>query len=240
MIHTDHLATPHKMTDGSGTVVWSAYYKPFGAATVTVSTITNNLRFPGQYFDVETGLNYNYFRDYNPVIGRYIQADPIGLNGGINKYLYIFNNPLRYQDPSGLFCVSIVYGLPWMKDGDPTFVNTGPWHYVNSQMGTGPESQLGVPRGGLVPTVLNAFSESLSCKWSRVLNYQQKYEQLVTTVTVCVQCGHTTVNSKTDTLTKEETFSRNELTDTARLFPVGFVIDEKYTCNNTPGLKPAD
>src|SRR5271169_6581565 len=79
MIHTDHLGTPHKMTDTNQAVVWFAYYKPFGAATVTVSTITNNLRFPGQYFDAETGLNYNYRRDYNPVIGRYIEADPLWL-----------------------------------------------------------------------------------------------------------------------------------------------------------------
>jgi uncharacterized protein RhaS with RHS repeats len=66
--HNDHLATPQKMTDSSGAVVWSADYKPFGEATVTVSTITNNLRGIGQYFDAETGLNYNYFRDYNPAI----------------------------------------------------------------------------------------------------------------------------------------------------------------------------
>jgi uncharacterized protein RhaS with RHS repeats len=66
-IHNDHLGTPQKMTDSSGAVVWAADYKPFGEATVTVSTITNNLRGIGQYFDAETGLNYNYFRDYNPV-----------------------------------------------------------------------------------------------------------------------------------------------------------------------------
>ena len=74
--HNDHLATPQKMTDSSGAVVWSADYKPFGEATVTVSTITNNLRFPGQYYDAETGLNYNYFRDYNPALGRYVEGDP--------------------------------------------------------------------------------------------------------------------------------------------------------------------
>jgi len=64
MIHNDHLATPQKMTDGTGTVVWSADYKPFGEATVTTTTITNNLRFPGHYFDAETGVHYNYYRDY--------------------------------------------------------------------------------------------------------------------------------------------------------------------------------
>ena len=103
MIHNDHLATPQKMTDSSGTVVWAADYKPFGETTVTVSTITNNLRFPGQYFDVEAGLNYNYFRDYNPVIGRYVQADPLGILGGENHlYVYAYNNSLGFYDPEGL------------------------------------------------------------------------------------------------------------------------------------------
>jgi RHS repeat-associated protein len=101
--HNDHLATPQKMTDSTGTVVWSADYKPFGEATVTVSTITNNLRFPGQYFDGETGLNYNYYRDYNPAIGRYMEADPIGLDGGINPFTYVANKVVRWVDPLGLF-----------------------------------------------------------------------------------------------------------------------------------------
>ena len=100
--HNDHLATPQKMTDSSGTVVWAADYKPFGEATVTVSTITNNLRFPGQYYDAETGTLYNYFRDYNPVTGKYIESDPIGLRGGINLYVYVGNNPLSFVDPYGL------------------------------------------------------------------------------------------------------------------------------------------
>jgi RHS repeat-associated protein len=100
--HNDHLGTPQKLTDSTGTVVWSADYKPFGEATITVSTITNNLRFPGQYFDQETGLNYNYYRDYNPVIGRYIQADPIGLQGGLNLFGYGQNNPIIKMDFWGL------------------------------------------------------------------------------------------------------------------------------------------
>jgi RHS repeat-associated protein len=98
------------MTDSSGTVAWAADYKPFGEATVTVSTITNNLRFPGQYFDAETGLNYNYFRDYNPVIGRYIEADPIGLRGGISLYMYALGNPLYWIDSSGLLTRPVIPG----------------------------------------------------------------------------------------------------------------------------------
>jgi len=101
--HPDHLATPQMMTDGTGVVVWSAYYKAFGAATVNVSTIANNLRFPGQYFDAETGQNYNYFRDYNPIIGRFLEADPVGIKRGENHlFVYVGNNPLHWIDPRGL------------------------------------------------------------------------------------------------------------------------------------------
>jgi RHS repeat-associated protein len=103
MIHTDHLGTPQKMTDNTGTVVWAADYKPFGEATITVSTITNNLRFPGQYFDQEIGLYYNYYRDYNPMIGRYIEADLLWLPffyRGKTYFLvpYYATNPSRLHE----------------------------------------------------------------------------------------------------------------------------------------------
>ena len=60
-----------------------------------------NLRFPGQYYDEETGLSYNYFRDYDAKTGRYIQSDPIEIRGGINTYLYAENQPLKLIDPKG-------------------------------------------------------------------------------------------------------------------------------------------
>ncbi len=101
--HPDHLGTPQKMTDSVGTVVWAADYKPFGEATITISTITNNLRFPGQYFDSETGMHYNYRRDYKPTLGRYIETDPIGIVKGRNHlYIYVRNSPIRFKDPRGL------------------------------------------------------------------------------------------------------------------------------------------
>jgi RHS repeat-associated protein len=67
------------------------------------TTIINTFRFPGQYYDEETGLHYNYFRDYQPMIGRYVEADPIGIKGGKNYlYGYVGNNPVNLADSLGL------------------------------------------------------------------------------------------------------------------------------------------
>ncbi len=106
--HTDHLGTPTVLTDNGQSIAWQASYDPFGKASVGTQNVTNNLRFPGQYFDAETGLHYNLQRYHDPDIGRYRQSDPIGLAGGVNTYTYALNNPLRYTDPQGLFVPAIL------------------------------------------------------------------------------------------------------------------------------------
>jgi RHS repeat-associated protein len=119
----DHLGTPQKLVAQNGTVVWSAQYSSFGEATIDIETVTNNLRFPGQYFDVETGLHYNYQRYYDPKIGRYVRKDPIGLDGGLNVFLYALNDPINKRDLLGLAFsrddLDIKTGPPWDKGGTP-------------------------------------------------------------------------------------------------------------------------
>jgi RHS repeat-associated protein len=98
----DHLNTPQKITDESGTTVWEAIYKSFGGVSMTTENVSNNFRFPGQFYDEESGLHYNYHRYYGTKTGRYLREDPIGLEGGINLYVYAGDNPLNRIDPRGL------------------------------------------------------------------------------------------------------------------------------------------
>ena len=103
----DQLGTPQILTDSTNTVVWEAVYKPFGEAEVNEhSTVVNNFRFPGQYYDQETGLHYNYHRYYDPSTGRYLRPDPIRNPLMIqNLYLYTDGNPISKTDPFGLITI---------------------------------------------------------------------------------------------------------------------------------------
>jgi RHS repeat-associated protein len=88
-------------------VVWSWDSDPFGATAPNenpsgLGTFSFNLRFPGQYYDQETGLNYNMARDYDPAVGRYVESDPLGLKAGVNTYAYVRDSPISYNDPTGL------------------------------------------------------------------------------------------------------------------------------------------
>ena len=77
----DHLMTPQMLTSISGTTAWYANYSAFGAANIITDTVTNNLRFPGQYADSESGLYYNYARYYIPEAGRYAETDLMSPSG---------------------------------------------------------------------------------------------------------------------------------------------------------------
>ena len=118
-IHTDQLDTPRLITDSNNSAVWRwDNFDAFGDnppnddPSATGLHFIYNPRFAGQYFDQETRLNYNYFRDYDTGTGRYIESDPIGLNGGINTYLYSKANPLKYTDRKGLEALPGPYGVP--------------------------------------------------------------------------------------------------------------------------------
>jgi RHS repeat-associated protein len=103
-INADHLNTPRLITDNKGDFKSFWPFVPFGEKKSITSdnSLTYNARFPGQQYDAETGLHYNGFRDYDPSSGRYVESDPIGLQGGLNSYAYVKNNPILFIDKKGL------------------------------------------------------------------------------------------------------------------------------------------
>jgi RHS repeat-associated protein len=121
--HTDHLGTPHALTAiassnaaSIGKITWRANYESFGEAFIDQTILNgtnlsnntateNNHRFPGQFFDQETGLAQNLFRDYEGKVGRYAQGDPVGLGGGLNTFAYGYANSISHIDPNGLIAI---------------------------------------------------------------------------------------------------------------------------------------
>ena len=114
---SDHLGTGQLLVDQEQQVVWQADYLPFGQVNVVVDRVSNNFRFPGQYFDGETGLHYNWHRFYDLETGRYMNSDPIGLQGGINLYAYVWENPVNAVDPEGLWAAGIGASLAAADSG---------------------------------------------------------------------------------------------------------------------------
>ena len=137
-LYADHLDTPRLATNSSQAVVWRWDSDAFGGGGDPVSTAIAgqqdtviNLRFPGQYHDVENGLYYNYHRNYAPSTGRYISSDPVGLAGGINTYAYAVSNPIIYLDPSGLKTYLCRRPLGATKADESAGQKTGPEWRVN-------------------------------------------------------------------------------------------------------------
>jgi RHS repeat-associated protein len=101
-IHADHLGRPIRMTNAAKATVWQATWKPWGEPLSITGSALNNLRFPGQYFQIETGLHYNHHRQYDPVTGRYTQPDPLGFVDGPSVYAYAKSKPSMITDRLGL------------------------------------------------------------------------------------------------------------------------------------------
>jgi len=109
-IRVDHIGRPVFATDSAANIVWEVNYLPFGG--IESSSGSNiDLRFPGQWFQLESGLHQNWMRDYDPTTGRYMQADPLGLVDGASIYGYARQNPLIFTDPTGEcpWCVAGAY-----------------------------------------------------------------------------------------------------------------------------------
>ncbi len=141
-LHTDALGTPRLASDSGQRIAWRDNTNAFGDKIEDEgkdagkkskdakakeskepkerenedNEIKVNLRFPGQYYDAESGLHYNWNRYYDPKIGRYVTSDPIGLRGGQNTFLYVRSNPLKFIDPFGLayFAKRPLRGSPWI------------------------------------------------------------------------------------------------------------------------------
>jgi RHS repeat-associated protein len=107
-VHSDHLNAPRKIAQPTtGTLAWRWDTDPFGSAAPNqnpagLGTFPYYLRFPGQYYQAETGINQNVARDYDPAVGRYVESDPIGVDAGVNTYLYALANPISHFDAMGL------------------------------------------------------------------------------------------------------------------------------------------
>ena len=110
-LYADHLGTPRLGTDPSGAISWRYESDAFGKGTPTGTAVVR-LRLPGQISLELGGVNFNYFRDYDPNVGRYVESDPIGLAGGINTYAYVGANPISRIDPTGEDY--------WVEDADPS------------------------------------------------------------------------------------------------------------------------
>jgi RHS repeat-associated protein len=155
-LHDDKLGRPQVATNASQTVVWKASYLPYGETLSTSGSFVQNLRFPGQYFDAESGFSQNRFRDYVPSLGRYLEADPIGLydnansiNSGMNPYLYSGGDPMRFTDKTGLMPpIALPVGFPIGYPTEPIQV-VRPWWYPDpiDENGPGYVSSIGFCAG---------------------------------------------------------------------------------------------
>ncbi|MCG3145798.1 MAG: hypothetical protein HONDAALG_03474 [Gammaproteobacteria bacterium] len=152
-LYADHLGTPRIGTDATKAITWRYQSDAFGVGTPS-GTASVRLRLPGQIDLGILGIGYNYYRDYDPQVGRYLESDPIGLAGGVNAYGYALQNPLSHSDVFGLDVLQqshpVALGqnhaklllVPINQDrwrGDPRFNNVLPDGRRYAALGAGPE-----------------------------------------------------------------------------------------------------
>jgi RHS repeat-associated protein len=187
----DHRSTPAILLDQAGQVAWAGTYRPFGEVTLSASAVANDLRFPGQVYDAETGLYDNRLRTYDPRTGRFLQSDPIGLSGGMATYAYASQSPVLFVDPVGLwklggslydgigagfsiswdktgfsYCAEVGFGAGASLDFSP-FAKADPTHmYVeaSAKISVGPssfESKVGLESSPCGPKLTGSGTESV-------------------------------------------------------------------------------
>ena len=100
-VHADHLERVQKITDAAQAIVWDGQFTPYGRTHAITGTVQNPLRLPGQWADPAANYFYNYMRDYDPTLARYLSVDPIGSEGGRNRFSYVSANPQNLVDPTG-------------------------------------------------------------------------------------------------------------------------------------------
>lgn len=125
-IHDDQLGRPEAMTDTSQSVVWRAHNFAFDRVVTINSSVPLNLGFPGQYYDAESGIWNNGFRDYSGSLGRYLESDPTGLEGGVNTYAYADSDPISNIDLTGLSCFSLNPFVNYISPNDGPIDSTYP------------------------------------------------------------------------------------------------------------------
>ncbi len=118
-VHTDHLSRPIVMTNSAKTQVWSAVWGAWGAPHGITGSLADDRRFPGQWFQIESFLHYNWHRHYDPTIGRYTQPDPLGFVDGPSVYAYARGNPQTLIDPIGRNTVAVGGGIGGAVGGPP-------------------------------------------------------------------------------------------------------------------------
>lgn len=130
-VHSDHLGAPVRITRTSDNARrWQWNRDPFGSLPAdqdpeSVGVFAYDLRFPGQILDGQAGIHQNYFRDYSPAIGRYVESDPVGLTAGINTYSYALSRPSLLIDPLGTETAYVYNGPTFPFHGNNPFGHSG-------------------------------------------------------------------------------------------------------------------